>query len=327
MLLAIDVGNTNTVLGVYRGRELLRNWRLQTEAERTVDEYGVLLHGLFGAAGMEPSIDGVVVSCVVPPMQRTLDAVSREYLRIEPTIVGPGISTGMPILYDKPQEVGADRIVNAIAAYERTRDTTHRRRLRHGDDVRLRLAKGEYVGGVIAPGLGISREALFERAAKLYASSWRKPKHVVGRNTVHAIQSGIVYGYVALVDGLVARIQRGEQGQGARASPPAASRRCWRRSRSTIEEVDEFLDAGRAAHHSTSATADRSPVGTGEDDAMADRRCAPGSATSASSGRAASARPRWPMRCSSPPARSTRLGRVDDGTSVFDFEPEETRAA
>ena len=109
MLLAIDVGNTNTVLGVYRAEKLMRHWRVQTEAERTVDEYGVLLQGLFGASAIELAIDGAIISCVVPPMQKTVEAVSREYLRVEPMTVGPGIKTGMPILYDNPKEVGADR--------------------------------------------------------------------------------------------------------------------------------------------------------------------------------------------------------------------------
>jgi type III pantothenate kinase len=240
MLLAIDVGNTNTVLGVYRGRELLRNWRLQTQAERTVDEYGVLLQGLFGAAAMDPRIDGVALSCVVPPMQRTLEAVSREYLKVEPTTVGPGTKTGMPILYDNPKEVGADRIVNAVAAYERSHDTTIVVDFGTATTFDYITARGEYVGGVITPGPGISLEALYQRAAKLYRVEMAKPPRVVGRNTIHAIQSGIVYGYVAMVDGLVRRIQD-ENGVTARVYATGGFAKLLAPESQTIDEVDEFL--------------------------------------------------------------------------------------
>src|SRR5882724_1400137 len=215
MLLAIDVGNTNTVLGIYRGTQLLRHWRIQTEAERTVDEYGVLLQGLFGASKIEPRIDGAIISCVVPPMQKTLEAASRDYLSVEPLSVGPGIKTGMPILYDNPKEVGADRVVNAVAAYERAHDTTIVVDFGTATTLDYISAKGEYVGGVITPGPGISLEALYQRAAKLYRVEMAKPPRVVGRNTIHAIQSGIVYGYVSMVDGLVERIQE-ENGVKAR---------------------------------------------------------------------------------------------------------------
>ncbi|MBI2964189.1 MAG: type III pantothenate kinase [Deltaproteobacteria bacterium] len=240
MLLTIDVGNTNTVLGIYRGSELLRHWRIQTEPERTVDEYGVLLRGLFGAAAMEPRIDGAIISCVVPPMQKTVEAVCREYLKVEPLAVGPGIKTGMPILYDNPKEVGADRIVNAVAAYERARDTTIVVDFGTATTFDYISARGEYVGGVITPGPGISLEALYQRAAKLYRVEIAKPPRVVGRNTIHAIQSGIVYGYVSMVDGLVRRI-RDESGVGARVFATGGFAALLAPESETIDEVDEFL--------------------------------------------------------------------------------------
>ncbi len=240
MLIAIDVGNTNTVLGVYRGADLLRHWRIQTEPERTVDEFGVLLRGLFGAAAVEPSIDGAIISCVVPPMQKMVEAVCREYLKVEPLSVGPGIKTGMPILYDNPKEVGADRIVNAVAAYERARDTTIIVDFGTATTFDYVSAKGEYIGGVITPGPGISLEALYQKAAKLYRVEMAKPPRVVGRNTIHAIQSGIVYGYVAMVDGLVRRIQE-ESGLSARVFATGGFAELVAPESETIDEVDEFL--------------------------------------------------------------------------------------
>src|SRR5215475_3585222 len=240
MLLAIDVGNTNTVLGVYRAGKLMRHWRIQTEADRTVDEYGVLLRSLFGASAIEPAIDGTIISCVVPPMQKTVEAVSREYLRVDPMTVGPGTKTGMPILYDNPKEVGADRIVNAVAAYDRAHDTTIVVDFGTATTLDYISAKGEYVGGVITPGPGISLEALYQRAAKLYRVEMAKPPGVVGRNTIHAIQSGIINGYVAMVDGLVRRIQK-ENGVTARVFATGGFASLLAPESETIEEVDEFL--------------------------------------------------------------------------------------
>ncbi len=240
MLLAIDVGNTNTVLGVYEGNKLFRHWRIRTVQERTVDEYGVLFQGFTGSMIPRPRIDAVIISCVVPPLANTIEAVSRVYLGIEPVLVGPGTRTGMAVLYDNPKEVGADRIVNAVAAYERTRDTTIVVDFGTATTFDYISAKGEYVGGVITPGPGISLEALYQRAAKLYRVEMTRPPRVVGRNTVHAIQSGIVFGYVAMVDGLVRRIQR-ENGVKARVLATGGFAELLAPESETIEEVDEFL--------------------------------------------------------------------------------------
>lgn len=239
MFLAIDVGNTQTVIGVYEGQTLRYHWRLQTAAGRTVDEYGVVVRSLLAAVG-DPPIAGIAVSCVVPPMIQTIEEMCRLYLGAPPLVVGPGVRTGMPILYDKPQEVGADRIVNAIAAFDRTRSTTVIVDFGTATTFDYVSEKGEYVGGIIAPGLGISSDALFERTAKLYRVEFVKPKHVIGRNTVHAIQSGLIYGYVSLVDGLVARIQR-ESKVKARVIATGGFAPLLAPESETIEEVDEFL--------------------------------------------------------------------------------------
>lgn len=209
MLLVIDVGNTNTVLGLYRGNELLRSWRLTTDKSRTVDEYAMLIHEMFRLAGHHfTDIGDVIISSVVPPMLGTLEGLCRDYFRRKPYIVGPGIKTGMPILYDNPREVGADRIVNAVAAFEK-----HRRSLIVVDFGTATTfdaisARGEYLGGAIAPGIGISADALFQRASKLPRVELSRPPQVVAKNTVHSMQSGIYYGYVGLVDGIVSRMKQ-----------------------------------------------------------------------------------------------------------------------
>jgi type III pantothenate kinase len=238
-LLAIDVGNTHTVLGVYEGKKLLDHWRIETSEGRTSDEYAVLIRGLLsGPEGQ--GLDGVALSCVVPPMTRVISSVSRKLFGLDALVVGPGVRTGMPILYDKPQEVGADRIVNAIGAYERTKTTTIVVDFGTTTNFDYVTAKGEYVGGVICPGLGISAQALFSRAAKLYEVELARPKGTVGRNTVHAVQSGLVYGHVAMIDGLVDRIQK-ENGVEAVVMATGGLAKLLAEESRTIEFVDEFL--------------------------------------------------------------------------------------
>jgi len=238
MFLAIDVSNTQTLLGLFDGGRLQHHWRVMTDVGRTADEYGFLVRGLLGDCA--PRVSGIAVSCVVPAMTGVIEALCRDYLHTAPLFVGPGVKTGMPILYDNPREVGADRIVNALAAYERTRTTTIVVDFSTATIFDYISEKGEYVGGVIAPGLGIASEALFERAAKLYRVELAKPKHVVGRNTVNAIQSGLIYGYVAMVDGLVHRIQK-ENRVRARVIATGGYAGLLAPESETIEEVDEFL--------------------------------------------------------------------------------------
>jgi type III pantothenate kinase len=238
-LLAIDVGNTHIVFGVYDGERLLQHWRIQTDVGGTADEYGLVFRALLdGSAG--DKLERAIVASVVPTVTGVIEDLCRSYLQLELLVVGPGIKTGMPILYDKPQEVGADRIVNAIAAYERTRDTTIVVDFGTTTVFDYVSARGEYVGGVICPGLGISSEALFTRAAKLYRVELAKPRHVVGRNTVNAIQSGLIYGHVSMVDGLVTRIQR-ENKIKARVIATGGLAPLLAQESETIDEVDEFL--------------------------------------------------------------------------------------
>ncbi len=250
-LLAIDVGNTHTVIGVYEGERLARHWRVLSDAGRTSDEYGVLLLNLFRASQLPLAarID-IIVCSVVPPMTTVFDAVCRDYFHSEPLVVGPGVKTGMPILYDNPKEVGADRIVNAVAAYERYRDVCIVVDFGTATTFDCVSAKGEYLGGVITPGLGIALDALVTRTAKLPRVELIRPPKVVGKNTVHAIQAGVVYGYVSLVDGLVARV-REEIGPGARVIATGGFATMLAPESSTIEAVDEFLtlEGLRLIHH------------------------------------------------------------------------------
>src|SRR5437763_844977 len=211
MLLAIDVGNTNIVLGVFDGAALVQSWRLQTLRERTSDELGLLVDGLFAHSRIERvQIRGVVIGSVVPPITGTMRAMVQRYFGVATLIVEPGVNTSMPILYEHPAEVGADRIVNAIAAYERFGRGADRPLIVVDFGTATTLdaitAKGEYLGGVICPGVQISADALFQRAARLPRIDVRKPSHVVGRTTVGAMESGLFYGYVGMVEGLVRRM-------------------------------------------------------------------------------------------------------------------------
>lgn len=241
MLLAIDVGNTHTVVGLFDGDRLRRHWRLLTEHARTADEYSVVLWNLQRMSGIDPDqIQGIIVSNVVPQMQSTIDAMCMATYGRSPLVVGPGIRTGMPILYDNPREVGADRIVNAVAAYERHKELSIVVDFGTATTFDVVSAKGEYLGGVITPGVGISLEALYSRTAKLHPVELVRPPRVVGRNTVNAIQAGVFFGYVAMVDGLVERIQK-EQGGVARVIATGGFAETIAEESTTITEVDEFL--------------------------------------------------------------------------------------
>jgi type III pantothenate kinase len=241
MLLVIDVGNTNTVLGVYEGKKLLDHWRVETSARRTYDEYGMLLNQLFQLAGLDPArVDAVAVSSVVPPLQFNLERMSERYFRCRPMFVGPGVKTGMPILYDNPREVGADRIVNAVAAYEKHHSGLIVVDFGTATTFDAVTPKGEYLGGAICPGINISMEALFQNASKLPRVEFARPPHVVGRNTVHSMQSGLVYGYVGLVDGICARMQT-ELGFPLRVVATGGLAPLVASESRAIQEVDEFL--------------------------------------------------------------------------------------
>ncbi len=241
MLVAINVNNTHTLIGVYDGDRLAVHWRLRTDHARTVDEYMVLLRGLFAEWGEgRPEISGVILASVVPPMNDRMEQVSRRFFGHVPLVVGPGIRTGMPILYDNPKEVGADRIGNAVAAYERTRSATIVVDFGTAPTFDYVTDRGEYLGGVIVPGIGVSLDALIARTAKLPRVEVAKPPRVVGRTTVHAIQSGVIYGYTALVDGLVERIRR-ENDATARVLATGGLAALIAPESTSIEAVDEFL--------------------------------------------------------------------------------------
>ncbi len=211
MLLAIDVGNTNIVLGVFDGQTLVQSWRLQTLRERTSDELGLLVDGLFAHSRIEPvQIRGVILGSVVPPLTGTLRTMVQRYFGVTAVIVEPGVNAGMPILYENPAEVGADRIANAVAAYQKYGTGGARPLIVVDFGTATTLdaitAKGEYLGGAICPGVQISADALFQRAARLPRIDVRKPARVIGRTTVGAMESGLFYGYVGMVEGLVRRM-------------------------------------------------------------------------------------------------------------------------
>jgi len=208
MLLAIDVGNSNITLGLYNGETLCQNWRLETVPRRTSDEYGLLVtHLLQNADYDRGDIDAVIIASVVPTLTPHLETFSQSVLDITAKVVGPGLKTGMPVRYDPPKDVGADRIVNGVAAYERFQTACIVVDFGTATTFDSISASGEYQGGAIAPGVKISMEALFQRAAKLPKVDFFRPKHVVGKSTVESMQSGAYFGYVALVDGLVDRMK------------------------------------------------------------------------------------------------------------------------
>jgi type III pantothenate kinase len=212
MLLAVDVGNTHTVLGLFAGDRLEADWRVATQSGATADELGVLLHALFAGRELDPrGVDGMIVSSVVPDLNQSVAVTGRSYFSCEPLFVGPGLKTGMPILYDNPHEVGADRIVNAVAAVARFGAPVIVLDFGTATTFDVVGGGGEYLGGVIAPGLGASAEALFQKAARLHRVSIGRPQRVIGRHTEQSMQSGLFHGYTALVEGLVERI-RGELG-------------------------------------------------------------------------------------------------------------------
>jgi type III pantothenate kinase len=223
MLLVLDVGNTNTVLGVFAHAEkpspnegdgellhherLLAHWRVATRQGSTVDEYGVLFRNLFSMASLEASgIRGIVISSVVPPLDPVLRQVCERYFNSKPLLIEPGVKTGMPVHYDNPAEVGADRIVNAVAAFEKYGGPCVIVDFGTATTFDCVSAKGEYLGGVICPGIGISADALFQRTARLPRVEIRKPARVIGTNTVGSLQSGLYYGYLGLVDGILERL-------------------------------------------------------------------------------------------------------------------------
>jgi type III pantothenate kinase len=241
MLLTTDVGNTNTVLGVFQGETLLAHWRLTTARDQTVDEYGILMRNLVALASLEPNaIDAVIISSVVPPLNSTLAEMAQRYFHSEALFVEPGIKTGMPILYDNPQEVGADRIVNSVAAYEKYGGPIIAVDFGTAINFDAVSARGEYLGGVLAPGIGISAEALFARAARLFRVEIKDPGKIIGTNTVASMQAGLYYGYTDLVDGILERMKKA-LGPETKVVATGGQAQLIARASRHIQTTDEFL--------------------------------------------------------------------------------------
>lgn len=241
MLLVIDVGNSNIVLGIYDNERLVTNWRISTDKSKTPDEYGILIHDLFRLAGLDfTSVKDIIISSVVPTLAGVLENLALTYFKLKPYIVGPGIKTGMPILYDNPREVGADRIVNAVAGYEKFKSSLIIVDFGTATTFDYVNRKGEYCGGAIAPGLMISIEALFQKASKLPRVEILKPASVIAKNTVNSMQAGIFHGYVGLVDGIVSRMIH-ESREKPRVIATGGLAGLIAPESKTIEEVDEFL--------------------------------------------------------------------------------------
>ncbi|HWQ35994.1 MAG TPA: type III pantothenate kinase [Blastocatellia bacterium] len=241
MLLVIDVGNTNTVIGVYEGERLLTSWRLTTERTRTVDEYGILFRNLFTLAGMDSSsIDAVAISSVVPPLHFTLEKMSQVYFGRVPLFIDHSVDTGMTIRYSPPTDVGADRIVNSVAAIERYGAPCIVVDFGTATTFDAVTADREYIGGVITPGITISAEALFQRAARLYRVEIRRPEQIIGQHTIGSVQSGLYYGYIGLVDGILKRMVA-ELGDHVRVIATGGLAKLIGRGSEYIEEIDENL--------------------------------------------------------------------------------------
>jgi type III pantothenate kinase len=258
MLLAVDVGNTNTVLGLYRldaslppassseqakgeRPDLVAHWRISTHRAQTVDEYGIFFVNLFEMHGMSPKqVTHIIVSSVVPPLDSTLRQVCESYFNVEPIFVEPGIKTGMPVLVDNPTELGADRLADCIAAVERYGGPCIVVDFGTATKFEVISERGEYLGGAIAPGLGLSADALFSRAARLSRVDIKRPPKVIGTNTVGHLQSGLYYGYIGLVDGILERIFA-ELGQKPRVIATGGLARMVAADSHYITEIDDLL--------------------------------------------------------------------------------------
>jgi len=241
MLLVIDVGNTNTVLGVYEGERLAAHWRLVTAHQQTVDEYGILARNLLQYAGLDAGeISGVIISSVVPPLDNTLAEMVRRYFKLDPLFVEPGIKTGIRIHYENPQEVGADRIANAVAAFEKYGGPAIIVDFGTAITFDALSDQGDYLGGVITPGIGIASDALFQRTARLPRVAITEPERIIGTNTVASIQSGLFHGFLSLVDGVIDKL-KAEMGGKARVIATGGQASLLAGASRHIEHVDEFL--------------------------------------------------------------------------------------
>jgi type III pantothenate kinase len=241
MLLALDVGNTNTVLGVFRDSTLLAHWRLTTARDQTVDEYGILTRNLFTLAGLDPAeISGAIISSVVPPLNATLAEMAQRYFGLHALFVEPGLEFGMAVKYDNPLEIGADRIVNSVAALAKYGAPCIVVDFGTAINFDVISADGEYLGGALAPGIGISAEALFSRAARLWRVEIKDPGSIIGTNTAHAMQAGLFYGFTDLVDGILGRMKQ-VLGADTRVIATGGQAALIARASRHVQVTDEFL--------------------------------------------------------------------------------------
>ncbi len=242
MILVMDVGNTNTVLGVYEGKKLLYSWRMGTDKEKTSDEIGMFIVSLFNNEGLEKTaIQAVIIASVVPPVMYTLEHAISKYLKLSPIIVGPGVKTGINLKTENPREVGADRIVNAVAAYEIYGGPLIVVDFGTATTFCAISSKGEYLGGVICPGIKISAEALFQKAAKLPRIELVKPENIIGKNTVASMQAGIVYGYTGKVDFIVNRMKKEMKEDNIKVIATGGLARLIASESSVIDELNGML--------------------------------------------------------------------------------------
>lgn len=242
MLFCIDIGNTNIVLGVTDGQRIIHHWRIRTEKDITADELGILVGNFFQWVGLRfQEINDTIVSCVVPPLLNTIEEFSERYFGVPPMIIGPGLKTGMPIRYDNPKEVGADRIVNAVGAYEKHPGPLVVVDFGTATTFDYISREGEYIGGAISPGVLISCEALFQEASKLpRVEIFTRPQSIIAKDTISSMNAGIIYGYTGLVDGIVTRMKQ-ESGENPAVVATGGLAPIIFEVSDTIDHVEEFL--------------------------------------------------------------------------------------
>ena len=241
MLLVFDIGNSNIVLGTYEGKRLMKHWRISTDRQKTGDEYGMLINDLFRFQRIRMTdIDAIIISSVVPPLVVPLVKMCERYFHLRPLIVGPGIKTGIRLRYENPREIGADRIVNSVGAFEQYGGPLIVVDIGTATTFDIVDTNGDYLGGVIAPGIGISTEALFQRAAQLPRVALVTPKTVICKNTVTGMQAGVIFGFVGQIDEIVRRI-KAEMKQEMKVVATGGLARMIARESKTIEKVDTFL--------------------------------------------------------------------------------------
>ena len=243
MLLVLDIGNTNIVMGTYEGRQLMKHWRISTDRQKTGDEYGMLINALFAYQGIKMTdIEAIIISSVVPPLVVPLVKMCERYFRLRPLVVGPGIKTGIRLNYENPRAIGADRIVNVVGAYEQDGGPLIVIDIGTATTFDVVAENGDFLGGVIAPGIGTSADALFQRAAQLPRIELVPPKQIICRNTIQGMQAGIIFGYVGQIDEIVRRIKQEMGGEKpVKVIATGGLARMISRESSTIDTIDHFL--------------------------------------------------------------------------------------